>query len=111
MLLRKIKMGLIRYAFRGSYDSAGLWLAKRFNMEQEALKELLYSGTMALMKNSRYYYHSSIGAEYSHWTDAGVEALREYSNMLAFRMLEAEEKALNKRAKELVVKGLKGETI
>ena len=80
-------------------------------MEQDTFKELLHSGTLALMKNSKFYYNSPVGSDYSHWTEEGIAALSEYTNILGARMLRAEEKALNKRAKELVVKGLKGETI
>lgn len=54
-------------------------------MDDQALKEIIFGGTRELMKNRKYYYHSSVGAEYCHWTD--------------------------ERAKEMVLTGLKGERI
>ncbi len=80
-------------------------------MDRQAAKELMYGGVHELMHNSKYYYHSRVGVNYSHWTEDGVKALSEYMNMMAYKMLEAEEAELNQRAKDLVVKGLKGETI
>ena len=80
-------------------------------MEQEAIKALLYGGIQELTRNRRYYYHSSVGSEYSHWTEEGTIALVEYMNLISHKMIQSEEASLNKRAKELVIKGLKGETI
>lgn len=80
-------------------------------MDKKATKELIYGGLLELMHNRHYFYHSSVGAEYSHWTDEGKEALIEYMNFMAFKMIQAEEVDLNKRAKELVLKGLKGDKI
>ena len=79
-------------------------------MDKQALKELVYGGMQELMRNRAYYYRG-IGIEYSHWTDAGKSALQEFMDIAAFKMLQAEEAELDKRAKELVVKGLKGERL
>jgi hypothetical protein len=80
-------------------------------MEQGAVKALMYGGIQELLRDRRYYYHSSVGAGYSHWTEEGKVALIDYMNIIGWKMLEAEEVVLNKRAKELVIKGLKGEKI
>ena len=80
-------------------------------MEQQALKETLYAGIHALAENRRYYYHSAMGTDYSHWTDEGKLAVADYTKVMVEMMLAEEERLLNKRAKDLVVKGLKGETI
>jgi len=48
---------------------------------------------------------------YCHWTDEGKEALHEYMTVMGWKLKEAEEAELNQRAKELVIKGLKGETV
>jgi len=79
-------------------------------MDKQALKELVYGGMQELMRNRAYYYRG-IGIEYSHWTDAGKLALQEFMDIAAFKMLQAEEAELDKRAKELVIKGLKGERL
>lgn len=80
-------------------------------MDDQALKEFIYGGTRELMKNRKYYYHSSVGANYCHWTEDGVKALSDFMNLVGYQMMLNEQKDLDKRAKELVVKGLKGENI
>jgi hypothetical protein len=80
-------------------------------LEKNAIKELLYGGVMEMLKNRDYYYNSSIGSNYNHFTENGKEAIEAYLKVIADLMLKAEEESLNKRAKELVVKGLKGETV
>ena len=71
----------------------------------------MFGGVTEMLKNRNLYYHSTIGPTYCHFTEEGKEALREYMNLMAYKILEAEEAFLNKRAKELVIKGLKGETV
>ena len=80
-------------------------------MERTAIKELMYGGVNELMHNRKYYYHSAVGGDYSHWTDEGKEALIEYMNMISHRMMRAEEEDINKRSKDLVMKGLKGDSV
>jgi hypothetical protein len=84
---------------------------KKFKMDRHSIKDLMYGALGELMHNRKYYYHSTVGVNYSHWTDEGKEALYEFMNIIAFKMLEAEEAELNQRAKDLVVKGLKGDKI
>jgi hypothetical protein len=80
-------------------------------IEKNAVKELLYGGLLEIMNNRHYYYNSSIGSDYSHFTDAGKVAMDEYLNTMGRLMLKAEEASLNKRAKDLVINGLKGEKV
>ena len=84
-----------------------LQLARRFNVEKAALKDLTYGALLEMMHNRRYYYHSSVGQDYSHWTDQGKEALIEYMNGIAWKMIQAEDADLNKRAKEQTMAALK----
>jgi len=63
---------------------------------------------LELINNNRYYYHSSVGASYSHLTEDGKEAVTEFMNMIAFKMKEAEDAELNRRAKQQVLDTLKG---
>jgi hypothetical protein len=65
-------MVLIRYVFRAFSDSVALRLARRFNMEKVVIKYLMYGGINELMNNKDFYYRSSVGADYSHWTDKGT---------------------------------------
>ena len=78
-------------------------------MNKDVIKEIMFGGVAEMLKNRDLYYHSSVGSNYCHFTEAGKAALQEYMNIMAYKMLEAEEELLNKRAKELVIKGLKGE--
>jgi len=80
-------------------------------MEQTAIKETLYAGIHALAENRRYYYRSAVSSDYSHWTDEGTLALSDYTRIMVELMLAEEERSLNKRAKDLVIRGLKGEII
>lgn len=80
-------------------------------MNKDAVKDLMFGGVAELMKNKQFYYFSSVGPQYCHWTDEGREALQAYMELMAFKFHEAEQESLNKRAKELVIKGLKGEQV
>lgn len=80
-------------------------------MEKAALKDLLYGGMVELVNNRDYYYHSTISSNYSKLTDAGVLAMTKYISVMAELMIEAENKSLDKRAKDMVIRGLKGETL
>jgi hypothetical protein len=79
-------------------------------MDRKAIKEFMYGGVAELMRNRDYYYNSTVGAEYSHWTDAGQKAIAEYMHIIGHKMLQAEEAELTQRAKDLVLKGLKGDS-
>ena len=63
---------------------------------------------MELHRNKAYYYTSSLGGEYSHWTDEGKEALLEFMKKMTPLMQQAEEMSLDKRAKDMVINELKG---
>jgi hypothetical protein len=78
-------------------------------MYKSAIKDVLHGGLMELMKNHQYYYYSAVGENYSHWTEEGKEVLTEFMHVMAWKMLESEQQELNQRAKELVLRNLKGE--
>lgn len=80
-------------------------------MDKRAVKDLMFGGLHELMKDRRYYYHSSVGQGYSHWTDEGKEALFEYMNVMGWKLKEAEEAELQGKAKEMVMNGLKGKNL
>lgn len=77
-------------------------------MEKGAIKDLIYGGLEEILNNSRYYYHSSVGASYSHLTEPGKEAVTEYMDLMAWQIKAANEKDLDRRAKEQVLATLKG---
>lgn len=78
-------------------------------MDSEALKTVFYAGIKELAFNKRYFYHSGVGANYSHLTDEGERAVLDYVKIMAPLMREAEERALDQRAKDMVMSTLKGE--
>lgn len=80
-------------------------------MEKEALKDILYGGLNEIVHNGRYYYHSGAGPTYSSWTEPGKIALTKYMLNVAELMFDVEHEQLDKRAKDLVLKGLKGDSI
>jgi hypothetical protein len=82
---------------------------KKSKMDRTAIKDLLYGGMLELMRNRHYYYNSGVNSTYNSWTDEGQAALAEYMTLVAGKMWEAEQVELNIRAKDLVVKELKGE--
>ena len=75
-------------------------------MEKGAIKELMYGGIKELMNSSRYYYSSSMGRKYSHWTDEGKIAVHEFVSDISAYITEAENSELDKRAKDMVLKEL-----
>ena len=75
-------------------------------MEQQAIKEFLYGGLSSIIANRNYYY-KGIGSEYSHFTEKGEEAVKEFMNLMAWKMMQANEADLDQRAKDLVLKELK----
>lgn len=82
---------------------------KRSNMERKALKDFLYGGITELMKDRQYYYYSTVGPDYCHWTEEGQQAMIELMNVISYKMLETENEELNQRSKAIVMQTLKGE--
>jgi hypothetical protein len=79
-------------------------------MERSAIKEFMYGGVAELMRNRKYFYHTSVGSSYCHWTDEGQKALHEYMNIIGQKMVEAEEAEIRSKAKEMTLGVLKGES-
>jgi len=76
-------------------------------MEKQAVKDLMYGSLNELMQNRRYYYYSSVGAEYCHWTDEGKLVLNQFMSDIIKLIYVANKNELDIRAKELVLKELK----
>jgi hypothetical protein len=99
-----VKTGRVHERTRSNYGVLKM-------LDKSAVKDLFYGGVLEILQNKKYYYNSSVGVEYNHFTDDGKEAMDEYLKYMVMLMLKAEQESLNKRAKELVIKGLKGESI
>lgn len=76
-------------------------------MDRGAIKEFMYGGIAEIMRNRKYFYHSSIGSNYSHWTEDGQKAIAEYMLIVSQKMLEAEEAEIRNKAKEMTMGALK----
>lgn len=76
-------------------------------MEKQAIKDLMYGGICEMMRNRRYYYQSSVGKAYSNWTEEGKVAMQQFVGDITHYIVDAEEKSLDNRAKEMVLKELK----
>ena len=79
-------------------------------MQKGAIKDLIYGGIEEILNNNRYYYHSTVGASYSHLTEDGRAAVLEFMDLMAFKIKEANELDLNHRAKQQVLETLKAKT-
>ena len=77
-------------------------------MEKQAIKELMYGGIKELMANRKYYYRSMVSKDYSHFTDDGIEAVQSFVLDMTRYISAAEDKELDQRAKDMVMKELKG---
>ncbi len=76
-------------------------------MQKGAIKDLVYGGLEEIINNRNYYYASSVGFGYNHFTDEGKIALCEFMDLMAYKIREAENADLDRRAKEQVLAQLK----
>jgi DNA-binding PadR family transcriptional regulator len=76
-------------------------------MEKPAIKSVIYGGINELMQNEKYYRYSHIGRNYCRWTEEGQKALNDFMNEMTFYIYEAEQKSLDDRSKDLLLKELK----
>jgi predicted methyltransferase len=79
-------------------------------MERGAIKEFMYGGVAELMRNRKYFYHSSVGSSYCHWTEDGQKALAEFMIIIGQEMVEAEETEIRDKAKAMTLRAVKGES-
>ena len=75
-------------------------------MNRNAIKDVLYGSLVELSSSKRYFYRSSIKG-YSHWTEEGEAAVSELLKTVIPLIVETEEKELDQRAKDMVMKELK----
>ena len=80
-------------------------------MDRQTTKDVLYGGITALMDNPSYFRKSTVDPKYSEWKEPGVKALNEFMTYMSVQIATVEEETLISKAKELTLKGLKGENI
>ncbi len=76
-------------------------------MQKGAIKDLVYGGLEEILNNRNYYYASSVGFGYNHFTEEGKLALCEFMDLMAYKIREAENADLDRRAKQQVLDQLK----
>lgn len=76
-------------------------------MDHNALRTVFYAGIKDLLDNSRYFYHSTVGTQYCHLTEEGEKAILDYIKIMSPLIHEAEQKAFDQRAKDIVMQTLK----
>ena len=70
-------------------------------------KRQVYAGLIEILKDSKYYYNSRVGAEYNKFTEDGVKAVIEYLSEVAPHMLRKDKEAIEALAKQMVWDELK----
>jgi hypothetical protein len=73
----------------------------------KVLPNQVYAGLFEILKNKNLYYHSSVGASYSHLTDEGKQAVANWINLMGPEMFKLEQQEIDARAKQLVWDELK----
>ena len=86
---------------------SGLIVRTRVRYMNHILHKQIYSGLMEIIKDKNCYYYSSVGKSYSHLTEEGKEAVVKWLELMAWEMIELEEKQLDARAKKLMWEELK----
>lgn len=70
-------------------------------------KRQIYGGLLEILKDSQYYYYSTIGSDYSHLTEDGKAAVLKYINQVAPYMIKENKEELQQLAKQMVIDELK----
>jgi len=71
------------------------------------LPNQVYAGLFEILRDQRLYYHSAVGSDYCHLTDAGKEEVIKWINIVAPQMFNKEKAELDARAKKLMWDELK----
>lgn len=79
-------------------------------MKKQAVKNILYGGIAGIMSDPTFYREYS-DPRYATWTDDGKKALQEFIEMISIEVAIAEKEDITTKAKELTLKGLKGENV
>lgn len=71
------------------------------------LPNQVYAGLFEILRDQRLYYHSAIGTDYCHLTEAGKEEVVKWVTTMAPHMFNKEKAELDARAKKMVWDELK----
>ena len=77
-------------------------------MDKPLLKQVIYGALLEIVSDPDYYYYSSVGKEYSHFSDKGEQAIIDFAKIIAYNMLEARDEEDEQRSRDIVLNELKG---
>ena len=83
-------------------------MAKNYKLAQDANRSTVYGAMLEITKNPRLWRHSNVGREYSYFTEEGREVIADLMQDILRTVDVLERKALEQRAKELVIDTLRG---
>ena len=75
-------------------------------LNEDMLRQSMYGALKELVLDRKYFYHSSVGAQYSELTEEGKEAVLGIISLFAHQIHDAHDIELDSRAKQLVMDGL-----
>jgi hypothetical protein len=88
--------------------SRKLKLTKNYKLAQTTDKDKVYGALKEFVKNPKLWRSSDVGREYCHFTEDGQEAIVGMMQDILRTVDILDRKAVDQRAKELVVEQLKG---
>lgn len=77
------------------------------SLNEKEIIEMISGTLRSIVNNSDYFYHSSVGPQYSKLYPQGEQMLIKTMSVLLPLLSKAQEESLDRRAKELVIKELK----
>ncbi len=76
-------------------------------MDKQMIKDMLYGTIREMQDDSRYYYRSSVGVEYSHWRDEGEQQLAQMIKVISARVDQIERDRIKAASQQLLLDELK----
>ena len=76
-------------------------------MDKQMIKDMLYGTIREMQDDSRYYYRSSVGVEYSHWRDEGEQQLAQMIKVISARVDQIERDRIREASQQLLLDELK----
>ena len=83
-------------------------MAKKYDIRRAMHKDMLYGALLELSQNSKVWYESSIGPEYSHLTDDGKAAIIHVVEEMFRGLQSVHKQEVKEEAKRQTLESLKG---
>ena len=82
-------------------------MARKFDIKRSMNKDVVYGSLLELAKNRQVWYHSSVGSNYSHFTEDGKAAIIHVMENMFRGLQEIEEQEIQEEAKRQTLAALK----